>query len=390
MRHLSTIFFAFLIISPVFADELRIVNIRVGQGDATLIQGPTDASGKRINVLFDAGSSPGFDGGFILRRVLEKNGVSKSLDYMMVSHDDADHIGGIAIGPNHGRSFILGYDNAVGCEGDDDGDGQSDWLAGEKFYKPDPEELGKCDDITIENWVDYGEANMRSNQGIKKYNGFANAMGKRITLADQTAIDNYEIDLGNGAKMVAYAGNGYVRGATQRVADVDSPNEKSLSFLVTYGDFDYLISGDLIGKRTGAREDAKVEEAVGKAILASGRDVDILHVNHHGADNGSAAKFLEMIKPNIAIISAGNGNNYSHPKNSVLRRLFDADVYRIIMTSFGTSKVRIADDIRHRVAVYQSDVVLTSNGMGYEVSTARSYNSDRNYVPKELQKLDHN
>lgn len=390
MRHLSSLLLPFLFLTPALAEELRIVNIRVGQGDATLIQGPADATGKRVNVLFDAGSSPGFDGGFILRRVLEKNGISKTLNYMVVSHDDADHIGGIAIGPSHGKSFILGYDDNVGCEGDDDGDGQVDWIAGRKFYEPDPEELGKCKNFIVENWVDYGEANMRSNQGIDKYNGFANAMGTRITIADQASVDNFEIDLGSGAKMVAYAANGFVRGNTARIADVDSPNEKSLSFLVTYGSFDFLISGDLIGKRTGNRENAKVEEAVGKAILDSGRDVDVLHVNHHGADNGSAKKFLEMIKPNIAIISAGNSNNYDHPKNSVLKRLYNADVYRTIMTSFGTSEERIDKEVRHRVAAYQGDVVITTKGDDYEISTSRSYKSDKNYVPKDLQQLDHN
>lgn len=376
-------------VSQASAEELRIVNIRVGQGDSTLIQGPTDSNGERVNVLFDAGSSPGFDGGFILRRVLEKNGISDSLDYLIVSHDDADHIGGIAFGDSHKRSFILGYDNAVGCLGDDDGDGQIDWLNGEKFYKPDPEELGECDDITVQTWVDYGEANMRVNQGIKKYNGFANAMGNRVEVSDQNAVDTFEIDLGDGAKMVALAANGFVRGRSSRVAGVDSPNEKSLSFLVTYGSFDFLISGDLIGKRTGSKEDAKVEEAVGEAVLALDRKVDVLHVNHHGADNGSAKKFLEMIKPNIAVISAGNANNYSHPKNSVLKRLFNADVYRIIMTSFGTSKVRIKDDVRHRVAVYQNDVVITSDGDSYEVSTSRTYQTDENSLPKNLRKLDH-
>lgn len=80
-----------------FADELRIVNIRVGQGDATLIQGPVLDDGTRVNVLFDAGDIPELDGGNILRAVLDKNDV-KSLDYVIVSHDDADHLGGIAFG----------------------------------------------------------------------------------------------------------------------------------------------------------------------------------------------------------------------------------------------------------------------------------------------------
>lgn len=387
MRYFFFLLFPFLFTAQAFAGELRIINIRVGQGDSTLIQGPLDASGNRINVLFDAGDMPDLDGGNILRAVLRKQGVRK-LDYVVISHDDADHIGGIGFGGRHGKSFILGFDDAVGCPGDDDGDGDADWVAGKKFIEPDPEELGTCDDMVVVNWVDYGEANMRDTIAIKKYNGMANAMGNRITVATQSDVDSFEIDLGGGAKMTAFAAMGFVRGMTQQVSRVNTPNEKSLSFLVTFGSFDYLISGDLIGRRAGS-ENAKVEAAVGAAIAATDRDVDVLHVNHHGADNGSEDDFLRAIKPNIAIISAGNGNDHKHPKNDALRRLYDADVYRTIMTSFGTSEERLDDDVRNRVAVYQNDVIITSDGDNYEISTSRRYKTDKNYVPKHLQNLVH-
>ena len=56
--------------------KLRIVNIRVGQGDATLILGPADATGKRVSVLMDAGDIPSggnYDGGRIVGAVLHKH-----------------------------------------------------------------------------------------------------------------------------------------------------------------------------------------------------------------------------------------------------------------------------------------------------------------------------
>jgi len=60
------------------------------------------------------------------------------------------------------------------------------------------------------------------------------------------------------------------------------------------------------------------------------------------------------------------------------------------MTSFGTSEERIDKEVRHRVAAYQSDIIITTKGEDYEISTSRSYKSDKNYVPKDLQQLDHN
>ena len=87
----------FLCLSAVFvaetasAQELEIVNIRVGQGDATLIQGPIRADGSRVNVLFDGGDVSAYDGGKVIGAVLARRGV-KVLDYLVVSHYDVDHI----------------------------------------------------------------------------------------------------------------------------------------------------------------------------------------------------------------------------------------------------------------------------------------------------------
>ncbi|MGB3624408.1 MAG: MBL fold metallo-hydrolase [Henriciella sp.] len=379
MRRLTVIVgIVHLLILSAAAQDMRIVNIRVGQGDSTLIQGPQDAGGNRVNVLFDAGDIPDLDGGNILRAVLRRYDVNR-LDAVIISHDDADHVGGIAFGGVHGKSFILGFNDSPGCSGDDDGDGAADWIGARQFFEPDPEELGLCDDMRVGQWIDYGEALMRSTQAIEKYNAIANAMGERITINNQETVDTFSLDLGGGAVMTAYAANGYVRGRGARVKNVDRPNERSLSFLVTYGDFDFLISGDLIGRKSGS-ENAQVEEAVAEAILRDGRIVDVLHVNHHGADNGSASVFIDALEPNIAIISAGNGNDHKHPRNGALKRLYDGNVYRTILTSFGNSRDRISNEVRSRIAVYQNDVVITTDGDSYEISTRRAFRADKNCV----------
>jgi hypothetical protein len=216
---------------------------------------------------------------------------------------------------------------------------------------------------------------MRDTEAIKKYQRFANAMGDRITLNDQEDADSFEIDLGGGARMICFATNGYVRGRSSRVADVNTPNERSLSFLVHFGDFDYLISGDLIGRRYG-NEDARVEEAVGKAIVDAGFNVDVLHVNHHGANNASSTSFLDIIKPEIAIISAGNRNDHEHPNNDALRRLVDAGVDRIFQTAWGTTEEQIPMDIRDHQAIWQQDVIVRSDGKYFWIETSRRWSAE--------------
>lgn len=92
--------------------QLEIVNVRIGQGDATIIQGPL-INNKRVNILIDGGNISNRDAGNILRTVLNKRQI-KHLDYVIVSHYDADHIGGIISGTRHGVSLLLGFNGEPG------------------------------------------------------------------------------------------------------------------------------------------------------------------------------------------------------------------------------------------------------------------------------------
>lgn len=369
-----TLFLFHYFFPPILAQDLEIVNIRVGQGDATLIQGPIDANGIRKNVLIDAGDIRDRDGGNILRAVLAKRGV-KHLDYMIITHYDADHIGGIASGGAHGISFLLGFNGVPGAVGDDDGDGDVDWIS--KYFQPDAEELGTDDDLTVGEFVDRGDERPPSTQAYQKYRHMAEAKNNRISLNTKNDVENFEIELGDGAKIIALAANGYVRDRTARVGRVNTENERSLSFLLSYKDFDFLISGDLIGQKHGS-ENAKVEAAVGEYIKQQNIIVDVLHANHHGANNGSEIEFLKAIKPTIAIISAGNGNSHKHPHKKALKRLEEALVYRIIQTSWGTTNTKMPEDIRAIQAIYQNDVIISSDGDDFTISTSRKFKTDNN------------
>jgi beta-lactamase superfamily II metal-dependent hydrolase len=76
---------AFIGVSRTASAQLRIVHIDVGQGDATLIVGPSKT------LLFDAGVT---GSGTQIRSVLNSLGIT-SLDYFVAGHYHADHIGAI-------------------------------------------------------------------------------------------------------------------------------------------------------------------------------------------------------------------------------------------------------------------------------------------------------
>lgn len=368
----------------VHADTLKAIHINVGQGDATLILGPADSSGDRVAVLMDAGDitfqgDP--DGGVLVRSVLEREGISH-IDFFIASHYDADHIGGVIAGlPHvHGSSFILGADGVPGGPGDDDGDGVADWIDS-SMQQPDPEEIGTGDDITVGTFVDRGDSGHPNTATYDKYFGMASALGTRRSITSQSDVDTFEIDLGGGAVMVLLSGNGLVRDRSSAVDDVNTENERSLCFLLRFGGFDYLLGGDTIGRNSG-NEDARVEGEIGEFIQANGISIDVLHVNHHGADNASDSDFLTAIQPEVAIISAGNENEHHHPTLNALERLAAANVNFIVQTNWGTTRdmrpllTTIPPEVRLRQAIYQSDIVLLTDGSSFEISTVRRFLTD--------------
>ncbi len=109
-----------------------------------------------------------------------------------------------------------------------------------------------------------------------------------------------------------------------------------------------------------------------------GVTVDVLHVDHHGGNNASDSYFLEKIKPTIAVISMGNGNPHHHPNSETLDRLAAAKVYRIVQTAWGTPEGVTPLAVRKVQAIYQGDVVITSDGDEFTVSTARTFKVDDN------------
>jgi beta-lactamase superfamily II metal-dependent hydrolase len=87
-------------------------------------------------------------------------------------------------------------------------------------------------------------------------------------------------------------------------------------------------------------------------------------------------QFLLDVSPEIAVISLGNDNNHHHPNNETLQRLVAAGVYRIYQTAWGTTEGEIPEDVRRHQAIYQNDVITTTDRVSYIVSTARRFPVD--------------
>jgi beta-lactamase superfamily II metal-dependent hydrolase len=145
-----------------------------------------------------------------------------------------------------------------------------------------------------------------------------------------------QLDLGPGIRIDVVAADGagaLLPGAFGGRASPPSENDYSVGFTLRFGQFDYLLAGDLSGELVvGASSTSHdIETTVARALP----DVDVYRVNHHGSDHASNPTLLGQIDPEVAIISVGAGNPYGHPGAVTLRRL--AATAAIYATSQGAT-----------------------------------------------------
>jgi beta-lactamase superfamily II metal-dependent hydrolase len=256
LKFLAPIFF---VAAPLAAQNtLGLYFINVGQGDATLIVGPT---GKTC--LIDAGNAG--DGlGDILPK-LNQLGVTQ-LDFSVATHWHSDHMGGFAELRYNGFWPVVAYDRGL-----------------------DP--------------------SLATQFTYSNYHAAMGAHRAAITLGQV-------LDMGGGASLQCVAVNGQPLGGApvslSGTAQIE--NNRSVVMKLTYGDFEAVVGGDLEGGFSGT---ADVESAAAAAV----GDVDVYKVHHHGSDTSTNSFFLAQIKPEIAVVPCGDNNPYGHPHQAPVNAL---------------------------------------------------------------------
>ena len=101
---------------------------------------------------------------------------------------------------------------------------------------------------------------------------------------------------------------------------VDDANNNSIVLLLSYGEIDFLFTGD-------AEQDAEASILVQSIVALA--EVEILKVGLHGSRTSSSQAFLDIIKPKVAIYMAGVGNRDGHPHAETILALEDigAEIY---------------------------------------------------------------
>jgi len=104
-------------------------------------------------------------------------------------------------------------------------------------------------------------------------------------------------------------------------------NDTSIVAGLVFNDISFLFTGDVSKKIEG--------ELINKYIDL---DSDILKVAHHGSKTSSCLEFLEIVSPELAVISVGE-NNYGHPHPDVLANLEKFDIQVLITKELGDIKI---------------------------------------------------
>lgn len=107
-------------------------------------------------------------------------------------------------------------------------------------------------------------------------------------------------------------------------------NDASAVIRVAYGDSSILLCADA----TVDTENLLLALYPLKTLQST-----VIKLAHHGSANSSSQNFLQLLSPELALISVGAGNSYGHPSQEVLERLKTLKIPYISTAETGTVQI---------------------------------------------------
>ena len=113
-------------------------------------------------------------------------------------------------------------------------------------------------------------------------------------------------------------------------------NDDSLVLLMKHQRRRFLFTGDL-----ESEGESGVVERYGEQLA----DMTVLKVGHHGSNTSSSQLFLEALRPEVSVVSAGIDNRYGHPSPEVTGRFSELGLRLVSTAENGTIRMMIEDGI---------------------------------------------
>lgn len=278
-RYVVSLFLVSILLFVKLPDgKLHVAMLDVGQGDCIFLKGPLGQT-----YLVDGGSSDVKQvGKYRIEPYLKSQGVGQ-LDYVFISHGDADHCNGIL--------EIL-----------------------------ERQKVG----VKVKNLVlpiNYSEDEM---------------LVKLARIARQQRV-----------KVLCIGAGQEVSEGDLRIECLQPENQElegnagSMVLSVTFKEFEMLLTGDVEGE--GEEMLVKALEQYDANLPES---YDVLKVAHHGSKNSTTEELLNQINPKLALISAGEGNPYGHPHKETVQRLHETGCKVLATEECGAIMLEVGEEIK--------------------------------------------
>ena len=302
-------------------DGVFVRVIDVGAGHAAVVQMPGC-----FYMLYDAGNFAD-DGKSALAGVRSVIPKDEAIDLMILSHSDADHIGGVdKILQDYPVRTII----------------RSGYILDTDIWRSADAAIRKAEDSGTE-VVDLSRTDVPP--------GTTYAFGETLV----TVISGFSRPPASWGKL----------------DESEERNAGSIVVRLRFADRSVLFTGDAVGRREGTTNDAPIatEKFMVENAPSIPVDSDVLIAPHHGSDDASSSDFIRAVSPEWVIFSAGRSRS-DHPRDTTARRYLSASVpaSRMLRTDRGDDegdkewpdgrikghKDKIGDD--------DIDIVITADG----------------------------
>ena len=148
-------------------------------------------------------------------------------------------------------------------------------------------------------------------------------------------------------------------------------NNTSIVLMVTYGETDFLFTGDM---ETDAENDM-LDYWEGRVDWQA----DVLKVGHHGSNTSTGYRFLNAVNPEYGVISVGKGNDYGHPHKEPLSRLRQAGVTILRTDELGA--IQAVSDGKEVTFTWANQSAVPENAEAAEQGFIGNKNSKKFHAP---------
>lgn len=289
-----------ILLFPLPSTNLTMTMLDISQGDSIYIKTP-----KGTSFLVDGGSSDvKAIGKYRIEPFFKAQGIG-IIDYVVLTHMDADHINGV-------MEIMEGMSDIEGKEDTKRGQTVLSSLKALAFYDG---QVGIQNLILSENSL-IDETYMQIEELAKRKGITLHYFGKgdtikegEVTITCLHPYTEYKTDSTNDTSIVLDLN--YRSFDALLLGDLESGGESELIKLAK----EELLSGDNINSNQTSEEETNGQ------LTVSQKKYDIIKIAHHGSKYSTSDEFLKYYGARIAWISSGFGNRYGHPHKELLDRL---------------------------------------------------------------------